>query len=126
MNTVLTKWMTLFISITIMFTPILMYFDSYNKSAVDQVLQQGLKEASIEGAFTEDIENKMIGKLTSTYNFDINSITDVSGTPGTVPRGGFITAEITVKRSPIFIINIFNNGSNTYTKNGTIMSESIQ
>lgn len=126
MNEVLVKWMTLFMALTIMFTPMLMYFDGYHKSAVDQVMHQAMKEASISGSFSTDIITKMETTLVDKYNFDPDSIVEIKGTIGSVPRGGFIDAEITVKRNPIFIINIFNQGSNTYTRPSTIMSESIQ
>lgn len=109
-----------------MFTPMLMYFDSYHKSAVDQVLHQGMKEASISGQFSTDIINKIEDTLVNKYNFDPASIVEIKGTMGSIPRGGFIDAEITVKRNPIFIINIFKQGSNTYTRPSTIMSEFIQ
>ncbi len=126
MNTVLTKWMTLYIALTIMFTPMLLFSDSHHKAAVDLVLHQAMKEASIAGQFSSDIIASVESTLINDYNFDPNSIVEIKGTLGSVPRGGFIDAEITVKRNPIFIIKIFNQSSDTYTRPSRIMSESVR
>ncbi len=125
MSATLAKWMTLFLSVTIMFTPLLAYLDGLHRKAADQVLLQGLKEASIVGNMTDDIIEKMETTLTEQYNFSPSNI-DVQGTLGHVPRGGVLEGEITIKRTPLFVINIFNQGSPTYTARMSIMSESLQ
>lgn len=125
MSTTLAKWMTLFLSVTIMFTPLLAYLDGLHRSAADQVLLEGLKEASIVGSMTTDILEEMELTLIEKYNFSPNNI-DVKGTLGHVSRGGEIEAEIKIKRTPLFVINIFNQGSPTYTARQSIMSESLQ
>lgn len=126
MSTTLAKWMTLFIAVTIMFTPILAYLDGLHREAVDMVLYQGMKDASVEGQLTPIIMDEMRNQLITQYNFDPDSIIDISGTTGVVPRGAFIEGEITVKRTPLFVVNIFNQGSATYKRPFTIMSEYIQ
>ena len=126
MNTTLAKWMTLFIAITIMFTPMLAYLDGLHKEAVDQVLFQAMKEASVEGQLSPTIIAKMNDQLVNKYNFDPDSIIEIKGTLGFVPRGGFIEGEITVERTPLFVINIFNQGDPNYRREFSIMSEYLQ
>lgn len=126
MNTTLGKWMTLFIAVTIMFTPILTYLDALHREAVDQVIYQNMKEASIEGYVSPTIIANMTDTLITDYNFEPTSIISITGTSMIVPRGGFIEAEITVKRTPMFIMNMFNQGEPNYTRTFTIMSEHLQ
>jgi hypothetical protein len=125
MSKALAEWMMVFLTVTILFTSALLYFDAYNKAATDHVLHQAMKEASISGSFSEDIISKMESTLINEYNFAPEGIIEIKGTLGSIPRGGFIDAEITIKRSPIFVINIFNQGNPNYRASKTIMSESM-
>lgn len=125
MSTTLSKWMTLFISITIMFTPLLAYLDSLHREAVDVIVHRAMKEASINGSFSENIIESVRNELIESYNFSPNSIIEITGTTNTVPRGGLIEASITVKRTPLFVINLFDEGNPNYTRKFTIMSEYI-
>lgn len=123
MKTALSKWMTIFISVTIMFTPLLAWFNSLNKQSVDISLHQALKKSSIEGYFlVSEVETMLIDE----YNFDPDSIVEIKGTTSRVKRGEYIDAEITIKNTPIFVINLFNQGPETYTKKSRIMSEYLQ
>ncbi|MFE8703927.1 hypothetical protein ACFYKX_25475 [Cytobacillus sp. FJAT-54145] len=125
MSTVLAKWMTLFLSLTIMFTPMFVYLDSLHREALDLVLHQGLKEASIQGYFTPTILNEMKDTLKNDYKFDETLIT-INTTDSTPQvRGQYIEIEISVPRGPIFIFNIFNQGPSTITRKAQIMSEYI-
>lgn len=125
MSSVLAKWMTMFIAVTIMFTPILAYVDSLHREAVDQVVYQAMKAASIQGHVSTEIQADIRNKLVTDYNFSDSSILSIEGTSATVPRGGYVEVSVTVKRTPIFVINILNQGSPTYTRTFTIMSEYI-
>ena len=126
MSHVLAKWMLLFLQVIVIFTPVLMHFDAYNKAAVDHVLHQATKEASISGSFSDEIIAKIEDTLINDYNFAPGSILEIKGTLGSVPRGGFIDADITIKRSPIFIVSVLNQGSQNYRASRTVMSESLQ
>lgn len=126
MSTTLSKWMTLFIAITIMFSPLLAYLDGLHREAVDQTLYQAMKKASVKGTFDSETIEEIKTTLMDDYNFAESSIVEITGTLGTVPRGGFIEARVTVKRTPIFVIDIFNQGAENYSRDFTIMSEYIQ
>jgi hypothetical protein len=124
MNTVLAKWMTLFISVTIMFTPLLAYLDALHREAVDTVLYEKLKEASIQGHFTTDMIDDMKETLQNDYNFDRSQIT-ITADLSIKPRGQFIRCTIEVPRGPIYILNIFNQGDTKIKRTAQIMSEYI-
>ncbi|MFP7442549.1 MULTISPECIES: hypothetical protein [Bacillus] len=125
MSTVLAKWMTLFIALTIMFTPFFVYLDSLHREVVALVLQQGLKEAAIEGYFTQEIVEGMKDTLEQDYKFDRNliEITTPDSSPQT--RGEYLEVEISVPRGPMFILNIFNQGPTEITRKAEIMSEYV-
>lgn len=125
MSSTLAKWMSLFIMVTIMFTPLLAYLDSLHREAVDQVVYQAMKEASIKGYVSPEIKTAIRDQLVTDYNFADNSILTVEGTSAIVPRGGYVEVTVIVKRTPIFVINILNQGSSTYKRTFTIMSEYI-
>jgi hypothetical protein len=124
MSTVLSKWMTLFLSLTIMFTPMLVYVDSLHREVVDTVLHQGLKEASIKGYFTTDIINDIKDTLVNDYNFQASTI-EITATQTVKQRGDYIEISLSVPRGPIFLLDIFNQGSDKITRNAKIMSEYI-
>ncbi len=124
MSQTLAKWMTLFLVVTIMFTPILYYLDTLNRKAVDAVLQQGLKEASIEGYMSNEVVNKMVDTLVNDYNFD-EDVIDIAGTTLYTQRKEYIEITITVPRTPVFILNIFNQGSKKLVRKSIIMSEYV-
>ena len=125
MSSTLAKWMSLFIMVTIMFTPLLAYLDSLHREAVDQVVYQAMKEASIKGYVSPEIKTAIRDQLVTDYNFADSSILTVEGTSAIVPRGGYVEVTVIVKRTPIFVINILNQGSSTYKRTFTIMSEYI-
>lgn len=125
MSTVLAKWMTIFLSLTIIFTPLFVYIDSLHREVVDMVLQKGMKEASVQGYLSPTISNKMKDTLVNDFKFDRNEIVITS--PQTTPqnRGGSIEVQIKVPRGPLFILNLFNQGPSHITRKATIMSEYI-
>ncbi|WP_163537302.1 hypothetical protein [Gracilibacillus sp. YIM 98692] len=124
MSTTLGKWLTLFITLTIMFTPILAYIDSMHREAVEVVLQEGAKKAAIEGYFTPGIIDDMKQELVDRYNFDESTI-NITATDTLQQRENHLAATIEVPRGPIFLFNVFNNGPDTIKKSTTIMSEYI-
>lgn len=124
MSTVLSKWMTIFLALTIMFTPLFVYLDSLHRSVVDTVMQQGLKEASIKGHFTPEILADMRATLVNDYNFEDTTI-EIYAQEALTQRGDYIWVEIVVPRGPIFILNLFNQGPDTISRQGKIMSEYI-
>lgn len=128
MSTTLGKWMTLIISITIMFTPILAYVDSMHREAIEITLLEGAKKVALEGYLTETIKDSMMEELATRYNFDRDEIVLEQVTPGALTphgRGTPITLRISVDRVPIFLFDIFNNGPTKTIKETTIMSEYI-
>jgi len=124
MSTVLSKWMTLYLAITIMFTPMFVYLDSLHKNVVDTVIHQGLKEASIEGYFTDEIITDMKDTLVTDYNFQESTI-EITATQTLKQRGDYIEISLSVPRGPIFILDIFNQGPEKITRTSKIMSEYI-
>ena len=124
MSKTLGEWMTLFIAINIMFAPILSYLDSLHREAVEVVLTEGAKKASIEGSFSPAIVDDMKNTLVTRYNFDKDKIT-VLATQSLTPRNQYLTASIEVPRSFIFIVDIFNPGPSTFKKETKILSEYI-
>ncbi|WP_243856260.1 MULTISPECIES: hypothetical protein [Cytobacillus] len=118
------EWMTLFIVINIMFAPILAYLDSLHREAVEVVLTEGAKKASIEGRFTPAIIDEMKDTLVDRYNFDESKIR-VTATQSLTPRNQYIEASIEAPRSFIFILDIFNQGPSTFKKETKILSEYI-
>jgi hypothetical protein len=124
MSTVLAKWMTLFLSVTIIFTPLFMYLDSLHREVVDTVLHQGLKEASISGYFTDEIIEDMKDTLVNDYNFQESTI-EITATQTLQQRGDYIDISLSVPRGPIFVINLFNQGPSKITRTAKIMSEFI-
>jgi len=116
--------MTLFIVINIMFAPILAYLDSLHREAVEVVLTEGAKKASIEGRFTPAIIDEMKDTLVDRYNFDESKI-KVTATQSLTPRNQYIEASIEAPRSFIFILDIFNQGPSTFKKETKILSEYI-
>jgi len=124
MSKTLAEWMTLFIAINIMFAPILAYVDSLNREAVEVVLAEGAKKASIEGKFTPAIVQEMKDTLVSKYNFDPNKVT-ITGTQTLTPRNQYIEGTIKAPRSFIFVLDIFNPSPTTFEKDIKILSEYI-
>jgi hypothetical protein len=124
MSKTLAEWMTLFIVVNIMFAPILAYLDSLQREAAEVVLTEGAKKASIEGRFTPEIIQDMKDNLVNEYNFDESKITIVA-TQSLTPRNQYLEASIEIPRTFIFILDIFNQGPNTFTKKTKIMSEYI-
>jgi hypothetical protein len=124
MSTVLSKWMTLFLALTIIFTPLFLYRDSLHREVIDMVIHQGLKEASIRGYFTDEIIADMKDTLVNDYNFQESTI-EITATQTLQQRGDYIEISLSVPRGPIFIINLFNQGPNKITRPGKIMSEFI-
>ncbi|RHW35959.1 hypothetical protein D1B31_17865 [Neobacillus notoginsengisoli] len=124
MSKALGEWMTLVIAINIMFAPILSYLDSLHREAVEVVLTEGAKKASIEGRFSPEIIQDMKDTLVSQYNFDESKI-EVQATQALTPRNEYIEASIEVPRSFIFILDIFNQGPKTFKKETKILSEYI-
>ncbi|KYD21377.1 MULTISPECIES: hypothetical protein [Bacillales] len=124
MSKVLGEWMTLIIVINIMFAPILSYLDSLHREAVEVVLSEGARKAAVEGRFTDEIIDDMVGKLVEKYNFDEDKI-HVEATTTVTPRAEYIEATITAPRSFIFVLNIFNQGPREFKKSIRVMSEYI-
>jgi hypothetical protein len=124
MSTVLAKWMTLYLAITIIFTPILAYLDSLHKKVVENVVHQGLKEASIQGHFTDAIIADMKDTLVNDYNFQESTI-EITATRDLKPRGEYIEISLSVPRGPIFVLDIFNQGPTKINSQEKIMSEYI-
>jgi hypothetical protein len=124
MSKTLGEWMTLFIVINIMFAPILTYLESLHREAVEVVLTEGAKKAAIEGRFTPEIVQDMSDTLVERYNFDKTKI-NIQATQSLTPRNQYLEASIEVPRSFIFIIDIFNQGPSTFTKETKILSEYI-
>lgn len=124
MSKTLGEWMTLFIVINIMFAPILAYLDSLHREAVEVVLTEGAKKAAIEGRFTPEIVQDMSDTLVERYNFDETKI-NIEATQSLTPRNQYLEASIEVPRSFIFILDIFNQGPSTFTKETKILSEYI-
>lgn len=124
MSKTLGEWMTLFIAINIMFAPILAYVDSLHREAVEVVLTEGAKKASIEGMYTPAIIKGMKDTLVDRYNFDESKLV-VTGTQTRTPRNQYITASIEAPRSFIFILDIFNQGPSTFKKETKVLSEYI-
>jgi hypothetical protein len=122
MSKTLGEWMTLFIVINIIFAPILAYVDSLHREAVEVVLTEGAKKAAIEGYFSDEIIEDMVDNLVTNYNFDQSKI-KVTGTFAPRERGQYLTASIEAPRSFIFILDIFNQGPETFIKETRIMSE---
>lgn len=124
MSSVLAKWMNLFLVATIMFTPILVYIDSLHRDVVDTVLQQGLNDASVKGYVDDQIKTNIVRTLVDDYNFYEPSIV-VTGTAAPQDRGKPITLTIQVPRGPIFLLNIFNQGSDKIERTATVLSEYV-
>lgn len=116
--------MTTFLSLTIIFTPLLAYLDSLHREVIDTTIHQSLKEASIKGYFTVDILDDIENTLVNDYNFDPSTI-EITATQSLKQRGDYIEISLSVPRGPIFILNIFNQGPNKITRKGKIMSEYI-
>lgn len=125
MSTVLAKWMTLFLSVTIVFTPLFVYIDSLHREVVDLVLHQGLKEASIQGYFSSEITNKMKDTLENDYKFERDEIVITTSHTSPQDRGEYIEIQIQVPRGALYIINLFNQGPDHITRKAQIMSEYI-
>lgn len=120
----LAEWMTIFIAVNIMFAPILAYIDSLNREAVEVVLAEGAKQASIEGSFTPSIVDDMKQTLVEDYNFNESKI-NITATQTLTPRNEYLEASIQVPRTFIFILDIFNQGPSTITKHTKILSEYV-
>lgn len=124
MSKTLGEWMILIITINIIFAPLLAYLDSLHREAVEVVLTEGAKKAAVEGYFTTEIIEDMVDTLVDNYNFDKSKI-EVTATFNPTQRGEYITASIEVPRGFIFILDIFNQGPNTFVKETRIMSEFV-
>lgn len=124
MSKVMGHWMTLFLVINFMFTPILAYKDSLEREAVEVVLNEGAKKAAIEGMFTTEIIDEMKLTLTNDYGFDPTTIT-ITATQSLTYRKQYLTASIEVPRGYIFVLNWFNQGSRVIRKDIKIMSEYV-
>ncbi|UAL49886.1 hypothetical protein K7887_22475 (plasmid) [Sutcliffiella horikoshii] len=122
MSEVLAKWMMIFIAITIIFTPLLAYTDSLHREAVDTVLHQSMKQASLKGQFTSNIVDEIKDTLEKDYNFDRSKI-EIEATTTLTSRGGYLECTITVPRGPIFVLDIFNQGPKKIERTAKIMSE---
>lgn len=105
-----------------MFTPILAYADNLHREAVDTVLHEAAKDASIQGYFTPAIVQNMRNTLVYEYNFKADDI-QISATSTPQPRNTYIQATITVPRGPIFVLNIFNQGPKQIVRTVQVMSE---
>lgn len=126
MSKALSEWMTLYIAINIIFTPILAYLDSLHREAVEVVLTEGAKKAAIEGYFSESNVNDMKDTLVNKYNFSKDTIRITTPTGSTpVPRNQYIEASIEVPRGFIFLLDIFNPGPSKFKKDTKILSEYI-
>ncbi|MDD9309777.1 hypothetical protein PUS82_00330 [Cytobacillus firmus] len=124
MSKTLGEWMTLFVVVNIIFAPILAYIDSLHREAVEVVLTEGAKKAAIEGSFTKEITDDMVNTLVNNYNFDETKIV-IEATTTTTPRNQYIEASIEVPRGFIFILDIFDQGPDTFKKETKILSEYI-
>lgn len=124
MSKALGQWMTLFLVINFLFTPILAYKDSLEREAVEVVLNEGAKKAAIEGRFTTEIITDMEQTLVNDYNFDPAAIT-ITATTTITYRKDYLTASIEVPRGIIFVIDIFNQGPRVIKKDIKIMSEYV-
>lgn len=124
MSKVLGEWMTLIITINIMFAPILAYLDSLHREAVEVVLTEGAKKAAIQGQFTPTIIQEMKNTLVNNYNFDEKKI-KIEATQSLTYRNQYLTASIEAPRNFIFILDIFNQGPKTFKKETKILSEYI-
>lgn len=133
MGKTLAMWMTAILSINMLFAPLLGYFDSLLREGVEVTLMEGAKKASIQGSWTTGTYGNLVTQMSNTlqtkYNINmsattINYVTVTSG-GGSVPlkRGEVLEASITIKRSPIFIFDIFNTDGLSHTKTVKIMSE---
>ncbi|WP_026801340.1 hypothetical protein [Pontibacillus halophilus] len=118
----LAMWMTIMISLNIMFAPILYSVESLQRQALHTVLQEGAKKASIEGRFTNEIITEMKNNLVEDYNFDEDDIV-IEATQTLTTRENFIEANIEVPRGMVFIFNIFDQGPDKITDDVRIMSE---
>ncbi|MFB1100364.1 hypothetical protein [Terribacillus sp. JSM ZJ617] len=124
MAAVLQKWMTIVLVANFMFAPILGYVDSLHREAVEVVLHEGAKKASIEGRFTEEIIADMRSELVEDYNFDPDKI-DINATKNLTYRNEYIEGSIEVPRGPIFLFDIFISGPRTIKKDTQVLSEYI-
>ncbi|KAA6446916.1 hypothetical protein [Bacillus swezeyi] len=125
MATALAKWMTILLSINIMFAPLLSNVDGLQREAVEVVLTEGAKKASVEGRFTNEIINEMKSNLAEKYSFNKEDIS-ISSTSGLKGRGEYIEASITVPRTRIFVIDMFVKEPAHFTKSTKIMSEYLE
>jgi hypothetical protein len=116
--------MTLYLAITIIFTPILAYLDSLHKKVVENVVHQGLKEASIHGYFTDAIITDMKDTLVKDYGFQESTI-EITATRALKLRGEYIEVSLSVPRGPIFVLDIFNQGPTKISSQEKVMSEYI-
>ncbi|NRD80842.1 hypothetical protein HPT25_26295 [Bacillus sp. BRMEA1] len=125
MSKALAEWMTLIIVINIMFAPILTYIDSLQREAVEVVLTEGAKEASIQGQFTPQIIQGMKDALSNQYHFDASKI-NIQATTTLTLRNQYLQASIEAPRGFIFILDIFHlNQPLTFKESTKIMSEYI-
>ncbi|QAS54824.1 hypothetical protein [Halobacillus litoralis] len=118
----LAKWMNLIIAVNIMFAPILAYVDSKHRAAVEVVLQEASKQASIEGRYSDALISDMKKQLVDNYNFDESKL-NITATQTLTTRGNYISASIEAPRGIIFVFNIFNQGARTFEKDTRVMSE---
>jgi hypothetical protein len=124
MSTTIGKWLTISIAICIMFSPILAYLDSLHREAVEVVLTEGAKKASIEGYFTPAIIQEMKDTLVNNYNFSEGDIV-ITATTTLTPRNENIEASIKVPRGILFVLDLFNQGPSHIEKHTKILSEYI-
>lgn len=124
MNTTLSHWMTAFFVIIAVFTPILAYADSLSRAAVETVLHQATKKASIEGHFSPEILQEVEDTLVDKYKFDRGKI-EIVGTSEIKSRKEYLEVTITFPRTPIFVLDLFNQGPSEFTRTYKIMSEFI-
>ncbi|MCH4866678.1 hypothetical protein [Bacillus sp. 1006-3] len=120
------KWLTVFFAMIIISTPIMFYIDDSHKEAVSIVLNEGAKRASIDGGYTQSTINDMKTQLENKYKIGRGNVS-ISADTGSKKfmRGEYITASITIPRSPIFLVDIFAKGKavSSYTKTIKVMSE---
>lgn len=130
LNTTLAKWMTAMIAAVIMFAPLLAYADSLNRSAVNSVLYEAAKEASIHGYFTPEILEDMEDVLANHYNFDLSKF-QINVTETVVYRPNpetpltdddYIEAQITFPSIPVFLFLLPNN-SGDHVEKVRVLSE---
>lgn len=124
MSSVLGKWMTIVIAITVMFTPLLAYLDSLHRNAVDTVLLEASKKAAIEGRYTQAIKEDMRKQLVENYNFERDAI-EIDADSTLKQRNEYIEASITVPRGPIFILDLFNQGPDRIQRSVRVLSEYV-